>query len=122
MFSCTYSRRRSNRRSAILSEVLKMPGARVQRGRNGGWGNHRGNMESVKDISRDAWGGDSEPLRAEFEDESLRWSRDDEEPERSEPCRDADASGVIRCNLTSDGGCASASDQSSGGSRSWMDT
>ena len=64
-------------------------------------------MESVKDISRDAWGGDSEPLRAEFEDESLRWSRDDEEPERSEPCRDADASGVIRCSLTSDGGCAS---------------
>ena len=39
-----------------------MPGARVQRGRNGGRGNHRGNMESVKDISRDAWGGDSEPL------------------------------------------------------------
>ena len=38
-------------------------------------------MESVKDISRDAWGGDSEPLRAEFEDESLRWSRDDDEPE-----------------------------------------
>ena len=98
-----------------------MPGARVQRGRNGGV-NHRGNMESVKDISRDAWGGDSEPLRAEFEDESLRWSRDDEEPERSEPWRDADASGVMRCNRTSDGGCASASDQSRGGSRSWMDT